>query len=167
MKRYLKITVVGLAAVVALALTVSKRGPAMMVGLGRTTGAANVERKPYDLNNSLNTFNQTLLRIHDSYVDPTRVEPKQMLLAALDSLQKQVAEVMVEPFPEQNRVVVHVDTAVREFRIDNVDAVPAAARGARGASSRARPRSSSAAARPARSCAAARSAGSRSATRST
>ena len=122
MKRYLKITVVGLAAVVALALTVSKRGPAMMVGLGRTTGAANVERKPYDLNNSLNTFNQTLLRIHDSYVDPTRVEPKQMLLAALDSLQKQVAEVMVEPFPEQNRVVVHVDTAVREFRIDNVDA---------------------------------------------
>ena len=45
-----------------------------------------------------------------------------MLLAALDSIQKQVAEVMVEPFPNENRVVVHVDTAVREFKIDNVDA---------------------------------------------
>ena len=122
MKRYLKVSVVALAALVALGLTVSKRGPAMMVGLGRSTGAASAERKPYDLNNSLNTFNQTLLRVHDAYVDPTRVEPKQMLLAALDSIQKQVAEVMVEPFPNENRVVVHVDTAVREFKIDNVDA---------------------------------------------
>ena len=122
MKRYLKVSVVALAALIALGLTVSKRGPAMMVGLGRSTGAASAERKPYDLNNSLNTFNQTLLRVHDAYVDPTRVEPKQMLLAALDSIQKQVAEVMVEPFPNENRVVVHVDTAVREFKIDNVDA---------------------------------------------
>lgn len=120
MKRYFKISAVGLAVVAALALTISKRGPAMMVGIGRTTGAA-VERKGYDSSNSLNTFNQTLGRILEAYVDPTRLDPKQMLLAALDSIQKQVAEVMVEPFPEQNRVVVHVDTAVREFRIDQVD----------------------------------------------
>ena len=121
MKRYFKITAVGLAVIAALALTVSKRGPAMMIGIGRTTGAASVERKAYDLNNSLNTFNQTLGRILEAYVDPTRLDPKQMLLAALDSIQKQVAEVMVEPFPEQNRIVVHVDTAIREFRIDQVD----------------------------------------------
>jgi carboxyl-terminal processing protease len=121
MKRYFKITAVGLAVIAALALTVSKRGPAMMIGIGRTTGAASVERKAYDLNNSLNTFKQTLGRILEAYVDPTRLDPKQMLLAALDSIQKQVAEVMVEPFPDQNRIVVHVDTAIREFRIDQVD----------------------------------------------
>src|SRR5262245_21643596 len=121
MKRYLKISLVGLAALVALALTVSKRGPAMMVGLGRTTGAASVEHKSYDLS-SLDIFNKTLIRVHDVYVDPTRVDPKQMLLAALDSVQKQVAEVLVEPYPEQNRVVVRVDTAAREFKIGEVDA---------------------------------------------
>ena len=91
MKRYLKVSVVALAALIALGLTVSKRGPAMMVGLGRSTGAASAERKPYDLNNSLNTFNQTLLRVHDAYVDPTRVEPKQMLLAVGDRYEGQIA----------------------------------------------------------------------------
>ncbi len=120
MKRLLKLGVVGVAACLALALTVSRRGPAMMVGLGRTIGAPS-ERKQYDLHNRLTTFNQTLGRVLEAYVDPTRVDPKQMLLSALDSIQKQVAEVMIEPFPEQNRVVVHVDTAVREFSIENVD----------------------------------------------
>ena len=121
MKRILKVGVVAMAACLALALTVSRRGPAMMVGLGRTIGAPSADRKPYDLHNRLTTFNQTLGRVLEAYVDPTRVDPKQMLLSALDSIQKQVAEVMVEPFPEQNRVVVHVDTAVREFSIEHVD----------------------------------------------
>lgn len=120
MKRFLKLGVVGLAGCLALALTISRRGPAMMVGLGRTVGAPS-DRRHYDPNNRLNTFNQTLGRVLEAYVDPTRVDPKQMLLSALDSIQKQVAEVMVEPFPEQNRVVVRVDTAVREFNIEQVD----------------------------------------------
>lgn len=121
MKRYLKAILVGVAMLVALALTVSKRGPAMMVGLGRSTGATSSERKTYDAANALETFNRTLGRIQDAYVDPTRIDPKQMLLSALDSVQKQVAEVMVEPYPEQNRVVVRVDTATREFKLNDVD----------------------------------------------
>ena len=72
----------------------------MMVGLGRTIGAPS-ERKQYDLHNRLTTFNQTLGRVLEAYVDPTRVDPKQMLLSALDSIQKQVAEVMIEPFPSK------------------------------------------------------------------
>jgi carboxyl-terminal processing protease len=122
MKQHLKVVLVGLAMVIALVLTVSRRGPAMLVGLGRTTGAASAERKPYDSSGTLDTFNKTLVRIHDAYVDPTRIDPKQMLIAALDSVQKHVAEVMVEAHPEQNRVLVRVDTAAREFNIDTVDA---------------------------------------------
>lgn len=121
MKRFLKVGVVAMAACFALALTVSRRGPAMMVGLGRTIGAPSADRKPYDLQNRLTTFNQTLGRVLEAYVDPSRVDPKQMLLSALESIQKQVAEVMIESFPEQNRVVVRVDTAVREFSIEHVD----------------------------------------------
>jgi len=122
MRHYLKVVLVGLAMVIALVLTVSHRGPAMLVGLGRTTGAANAERKSYDVNGTLDTFNKTLVRIHDAYVDPTRIDPKQMLIAALESVQKHVAEVMVEAHPEQNRVLVRVDTASREFNIESVDA---------------------------------------------
>lgn len=120
MKRFLKWGVVSVAACLALALTVSRRGPAVMLGLSRTIGAP-ADKRQYDPNNRLTTFNQTLGRVLEAYVDPTRIDPKQMLLSALDSIQKQVAEVMVEPFPEQNRVVVHVDTAVREFHIGQVD----------------------------------------------
>lgn len=122
MRHYLKAVLVGLAMIVALALTVSRRGPAMLVGLGGPSGAASAERKSYDNSTALDTFNKTLVRIHDAYVDPTRIDPKQMLIAALDSVQKHVAEVLVEPHPEQNRVLVRVDTASREFNIDTVDA---------------------------------------------
>src|SRR5438105_8762648 len=120
MKRYFKLILVGVAASLALALTVTKRGPSMVVGLGKSTGAASVDRRPYELS-ALRIFNGTLMRITDAYVDPTRVDPKGMLLSALDSVQKQVAEVMVEPYPEKNRVVVRVDTASREFQIGDVD----------------------------------------------
>ena len=85
MKRFLKLGVVAMAACLALALTVSRRGPAMMVGLGRTIGAPSSDRRPYD-HNRLTTFNQTLGRVLEAYVDPTRVDPKQMLLSALDSI---------------------------------------------------------------------------------
>jgi hypothetical protein len=122
MRRNLKVVLVGLAMLIALVLTVSRRGPAMLVGLGRTTGAATAERKSYDTSGSLDTFNKTLVRVHDAYVDPTRIDPKQMLIAALDSVQKHVAEVLVEAHPEKNKVLIRVDTASREFNIDTVDA---------------------------------------------
>jgi carboxyl-terminal processing protease len=120
MKRYFKVILVCTAMTVALVLTVTRRGPGMRIGLEKS-GAASMERgRPYELA-ALRIFNGTLMRINDAYVDPTRVDPKGMLLAALDSVQKQVAEVLVEPFPEKNRVVVRVDTASREFQIGEVD----------------------------------------------
>ena len=70
---------------------------------------------------ALRVFNNTLMRINDNYVDPTRVDPKQMLLAALDQVQQRVAEVLVEPHPEQNKVTVKVDSAQQEFSIAEVD----------------------------------------------
>jgi len=122
MRNPLRFFLVGLAALIALGLTISRRGPAMLVGIGRTTGAATSDRKAHDLSATLDTFNKTLVRVHDAYVDPTRIDPKQMLIAALESVQKHVAEVMVEPQPDKNKVLVRVDTAAREFNIENVDA---------------------------------------------
>jgi carboxyl-terminal processing protease len=120
MKRYFKPLIVGIALVLALLLTIRSHGPHGSVDLPRPSSAAQKSGGTYDLA-ALRIFNNTLMRVNDSYVDPTRVDPKQMLLAALDQVQKSVAEVLVEPHPEQNRVTVRVDTMQQEFPIQEVD----------------------------------------------
>ena len=62
-----------------------------------------------------------LKTIRDRYVDPKRVKPKEMLLSALDYVQKDVAQVIVirdEASPD--RCKVRVDTQEKEFRVDDV-----------------------------------------------
>ena len=51
--------------------------------------------KNYDLA-SLDVFRKTIVQIKDNYVDPSRINPKEMFTAALESVERQVAEVMVE-----------------------------------------------------------------------
>jgi carboxyl-terminal processing protease len=121
MNRYFKPLLVAVAIAMALMLTVTRSGRHVGLGAGETSIAAQKDdKRPYDLV-ALRVFNNTLMRVNDSYVDPTRVEPKQMLLAALDQVQKSVAEVLVEPHPEQNKVQVRVDTAQQDFNIAEVD----------------------------------------------
>src|SRR6476620_6295441 len=122
MTRYFKPIVVGISLIDVLFLTYTRRnGPHGMspVALEPAHAATKDDKRPYDLT-ALRVFNNTLMRVNDSYVDPTRIDPKQMLLSALDQVQKSVAEVLVEPHPEQNKVVVGVDTASQEFDISTV-----------------------------------------------
>src|SRR5205823_9505649 len=51
--------------------------------------------KNYDLA-SLDVFRKTIVQIKDNYVDPSRIQPKEMFTAALEAVERQVAEVMVE-----------------------------------------------------------------------
>ena len=51
-------------------------------------------KAPYDLTR-LDAVNETLRMIRDKYVDPDRVKPKEMLLSALNSVQYNVAQVIV------------------------------------------------------------------------
>jgi carboxyl-terminal processing protease len=131
MKRYGKPLLVLAALCVALVLTITRhRSPtgsaAIGLGAGETSRAAQSDdKKPYDLA-ALRIFKSTLMRVNDAYVDPRRVDPKQMLLSALDQVQKSVAEVLVEaPKPgdaaNANRVLVRVDTAQQAFDISGVD----------------------------------------------
>lgn len=123
MKRHFRPLLVGSAIVAASILTISRKGPSGQVEVGaggQSQAAQNDDKKPYNLT-ALRVFNNTLMRVNDSYVDPTRVDPKQMLLAALDQVQKSVAEVLVEPHAEQNSVTVRVDTQQQDFKIGEVD----------------------------------------------
>ena len=121
--RHFKPIVVGVSLVLATFLTVRCAGPAGLVDIGASPllrAAPSDGKHPYDLA-ALHVFNNTLMRVNDAYVDPTRVDPRQMLLAALDQVQKTEAEVLVEPHPELNRVDVSVDTARQSFSIGEVD----------------------------------------------
>jgi carboxyl-terminal processing protease len=51
--------------------------------------------KNYDLA-SLDVFRKTIVQIKDNYVDPSRINPKEMFTASLEAVERQVAELMVE-----------------------------------------------------------------------
>jgi carboxyl-terminal processing protease len=77
-----------------------------------------VAKAPYDLTR-LEAVNETLKMIRDKYVDPDRVKPKEMLLSALNYVQRDVAQVIVLN-EDPNEVTVRVETAEKKFRVDNI-----------------------------------------------
>ncbi|RYE81095.1 MAG: PDZ domain-containing protein [Myxococcales bacterium] len=81
--------------------------------------AKQAARAPYDLTR-LEAVNETLKLIRDKYVDPARVKPRDMLLAALNRVQQDVAQVIVLHDDNAPEVVVRVETAERRFRVDNI-----------------------------------------------
>lgn len=78
-----------------------------------------VAKAPYDLT-KLEAVNETLKLIRDKYVDPARVRPRDMLLAALNRVQQDVAQVIVLHEDNAPEVLVRVETAERKFRVDNI-----------------------------------------------
>lgn len=74
---------------------------------------------PYDLTR-LEAVNETLRHIRDKYVDPGRVKPRDMLLAALNRVQQDVAQVIVLHEESSPEVTVRVETVEKRFRVDNV-----------------------------------------------
>ena len=57
--------------------------------------------------------------IKEHYVDPSRVFPKEMFVAAVEEIEKSVPEVLVDA--REHSVAVTVGDQDREFRIDNLD----------------------------------------------
>jgi carboxyl-terminal processing protease len=116
-----------LIAAFAIALTVASHlnGAGLWQGLAPAIAAGNPaavdhQPAPYDLT-QVKVVNEVLKTIRDRYVDPHRVKPKDMLLSALDYVQKDVAQVIVTR--EENdaaQVRVRVDTQERPFRVDDV-----------------------------------------------
>ncbi len=45
---------------------------------------------------ALSVFSNVALHVKDNYVDPARIDPKEMLVGALDEIERQIAEVLVE-----------------------------------------------------------------------
>ncbi len=121
--RFWKAIVVSLSVVLAFYLTILREDRnGLLVRLDSPTLAeARGDRpEPYDLA-QLNIMNRVILLVKENYYEPERVDPKGMLLAGLDYVQRSVAEVLVEHAENAPTLKVRVDRAERTFRVDDVD----------------------------------------------
>lgn len=129
MRRWLSLNglLVAAAALAALVLTVTRPSPAGLFDLG--VGDRVVRAAPGDSSASvqkhnlaaLKIFNRTLIRIRESYVDPSRIDPKKMLYAALDSVQFNIPEVMIDADASRDQVDVVVNDKKASFSTRGVD----------------------------------------------
>jgi carboxyl-terminal processing protease len=125
MRSRLNLAMVVAAGVSALVLTVIRQSPEGVVSIELNTqevraAPGETQAPRHDLS-ALKIFNMTLLRIKERYVDPARVDPRKMLYAALDSVQFNIPEVLVEPDAVHNRVRVTVNDKPETFETDDVD----------------------------------------------
>jgi carboxyl-terminal processing protease len=112
------------AGLLALVLTVVRQSPDGVIFDPEIPVARAAPGKAQPRNHdlaALKIFNMTLVRIKDRYVDPARVDPKKMLYAALDHVQLNIPEVLVEPDIARNRVKVTVNDKPEVFETDDVD----------------------------------------------
>jgi carboxyl-terminal processing protease len=71
----------------------------------------------------LRVLDWTLWNVSKYYVEPGRIDPQAMTLAALEALEQDIAEVLVEPVDGGKSVRVRVGTAEKEFDIGDVEAL--------------------------------------------
>ncbi|MEN9799976.1 MAG: hypothetical protein RL653_3673, partial [Pseudomonadota bacterium] len=96
-------------------------GPPSLLANG-VVQAADGTRPPHDLS-ALRTFTKVILYVKDNYVDPRRVKPKEMMVAALDYVEKAVPDVMVDGNAEGGKLTVNVNGQVKIFDITHVDSL--------------------------------------------
>jgi carboxyl-terminal processing protease len=106
-------------------LTVIRQSPEGVVSLGLDTQEVRAapgepRNQKHDLS-ALKIFNLVLVRVKDRYVDPSRIDPRKMLYAALDSVQYNIPEVLVEPDVALNKVAVAVNDKREVFDTGDVD----------------------------------------------
>jgi len=118
--------IVTVAAVMALFLTVAKPSPKTLIDFDNeqharaAPGAPNSTVAKHSLT-ALDIFNVTLVRIRQAYVESSRINPKEMLYAALQSVQYKIAEVLIDVNRKSNYVTVLVNNKKHKFSTKDVD----------------------------------------------
>ena len=119
--------IITVAAAAALILTVTRPAPEWLISFGvgdREVRAAPGKPAPQKTKHNLTAlevFNRTLVRIQDGYVDPSRIDPKEMLYRALDSVQFDIPEVLVEANKDADEAVIVVNDKRQKFSTSDVE----------------------------------------------
>ena len=124
MRRFSKILAFTAACSAALVLTVRHGGDGLRVGADNQLRAAvRGASGKYDLS-QLPIFSKTLFYVRENYFDKNRLDPKRMLVGALDFVQRDVPEILIDRWPEHDpkQVTVKVNGQQRNFSIERVDA---------------------------------------------
>ncbi|HVT08693.1 MAG TPA: MXAN_5808 family serine peptidase [Polyangia bacterium] len=124
MRRFSKVLAFSAACSAALILTVRHGGNGIRVGAdGQLRAATRSTAGKYDLS-QLPIFAKTLFYVHENYFDKNRLDPKRMLIGALDFVQRDVPEILIDRWPEHDpkQVTVKVNGQEKTFSIERVDA---------------------------------------------
>jgi len=124
MRRYRKLFLFLGAAALALVITIKNRGQDITVTAHPPIQAAiKSDGDGYDLS-QLPIFTRALFHVSESYFDKNRLNPKRMLVGALDFLQRDVPEVIIDREPERDpkTVTVTVNGVSQAFSLDGVNA---------------------------------------------
>ncbi|HET8541783.1 MAG TPA: MXAN_5808 family serine peptidase [Anaeromyxobacter sp.] len=120
-----------LAATLALALGVTARlvraeaesAPAAVAYRGAVPVHAKLDDAGEYRLDRLPILSRVILAVKDNYVDPSRFDPRQMVVAALESVEKTVAEVMVQGDAKSPKLTLTVGASQRELDISGVDSI--------------------------------------------
>ena len=125
MRRFSKVFAFTVACSAALLLTIRHGGDGIRVGTDNTLRAAvrGTTAGKYDLS-QLPIFSKTLFFVRENYFDKNRLDPRRMLVGALDFVQRDVPEILIDRWPEHDpkQVTVRVNGQQRSFSIEKVDA---------------------------------------------
>jgi carboxyl-terminal processing protease len=124
MRRFAKLFALVVASVTALLLTVRHGNEGIRVdGNSPLRAATRDAAGRYDLA-QMKIFTNALGKVTEGYFDKNRFDPKRMLVGALDFVQRDVAEILIDRAPERDpkQVTVKVNGQQRTFSIEDVDA---------------------------------------------
>jgi carboxyl-terminal processing protease len=124
MRRFSKVLAFSAACSAALILTVRHGGDGIRVGAdSQLRAATRPSAGKYDLA-LLPIFSKTLFYVRENYFDKNRLDPKRMLVGALDFVQRDVPEILIDRWPEHDpkQVTVRVNGQQKSFSIEKVDA---------------------------------------------
>jgi carboxyl-terminal processing protease len=123
MHRFRKLIIFVGASVLALVLTIERRGQDVRLSAESSLSAAvRSDNAGYELAQA-QVFSKTLYYVNSQYFDRMRLDPKRMLVGALDFLQRDVPEVLIDRLPERDpkQVTVKVNGEQKIFSIERVD----------------------------------------------
>lgn len=123
-RRLAVLVVAGAVGLVGLSLGGPPPGlaPAALASDARVAARAGERGDGYDLTD-VRMLRQVVVYIKDNYVDPKRIDPREMFVQALEQIEKSTAEVMVEGTAKDGRVKVTVGTAERSFDVHDIESV--------------------------------------------
>lgn len=126
LKRHGRFIVAFIALSIAFVLSVQFNDRGVQFDLRNSTlSAAEGGDDKYDLS-ALKIFNRVLLRIKDNYVDPSRVDPNKMLIAALDQVQNSISELVVTFVGGKEKpteIQIHVNGDTQSFEVQKIESL--------------------------------------------